>query len=209
MTQARLAGLGAVVFGGLALVATFVQNSPGGTFHPSHVARYLESGHRAAVFVATYLAWIAVVGLLVLLAELRAAISDSRRAAIFWALCVSGAAAWTAGWAVSSIVPMTMAYGGSDVTVPDGVAYAISVGGWIVIAGGIVLIGCALLALTLGSSTLPAWVRWSTLVGAIAALAALAYFPFFLFCVWAVVVGAWLLVAQRDRAARPAPASAG
>ena len=43
--------------------------------------------------------------------------------------------------------------------------------------------------------------RWSTLVAGIAALAGIAWFPFFLVYIWAIVVGAWLIVADRE----PAP----
>jgi hypothetical protein len=200
VTKGRFAGLGATAFGLLGFLATVVQDPPGGTYHASNVARFVDSGHRPAVFAGTYLAWIAIVGLLLLLAKLRTAISDGGRASVFWGLSVAGAAAWVAGWSLSSIAPIAMGFGGKAVVIPAGVVYALVAGGWVVIAGGAALIGCALLALTVAPSTLPAWVRWSTLAAAVAALAALAYLPFFLVYLWAVVMGVWLLAGERGTA---------
>jgi hypothetical protein len=207
MKQGRLAGLGGVAFGVLAFAAVQIGNGPGGNYSASDVAKFVERGHRPAVFVSVYLAWLAVIGLLLLLARLRSAITDKSRASIFWALSVAGAAVWVAGWALGLMVPIAMAYGGKGVVIPSGVIYLMSAGGWVVAAGGAVLVGCALLVLTLARSALPGWVRWFTFVAALAAVTAMAWFPFFLFYIWAIVIGLWLLVAERATTLAPAPAA--
>jgi hypothetical protein len=205
--ERQAAGAGALAFGILTFVAVMLESSPGGTFKTSHVADYVKSGHRPAVFAATYLALLGIVGLAVLLTWLRSQLGEGTRSAVFWFLGVAGAGAWVAGWGVTSAVPMVMAYGGKQVTLPPTVTYALSTGGWAVTAGGAALVGLALLALTIAPSSLPAWVRWSTLVAGIAALAAYAWFPFFLVYLWAVVIGVWLLVGQREAAVQPAAAT--
>jgi len=207
MTQGRIAGLGGVAFGILAFAAVQIGNGPGGNYSASDVAKFVERGHRPAAFASVYLLWLAVVGLLLLLARLRVAIADKKRASIFWALSVAGAAVWVVGWALGLTVPIAMAYGGKGVVIPSGVIYLMSAGGWVVAAAGAVLVGCALLALTLGPSALPAWVRWFTLVAALAAVTAIAWFPFFLFYLWAIVIGLWLLVAERGTTLTPVPAA--
>jgi hypothetical protein len=70
-------------------------------------------------------------------------------------------------------------------------------------AGGM-LLGCALITFAAGPVAVPGWVRWSTLVAGIAGLAAIAWFPFFVVYVWAIVLGLWLLVADRGHATAPA-----
>src|SRR3982074_1601817 len=46
---------------------------------------------------------------------------------------------------------------------------------------------------------LPTWLRWLTLIAAIAAFAGLAYFPLILVLLWGVIVGLWLLIAHTER----------
>jgi hypothetical protein len=41
--------------------------------------------------------------------------------------------------------------------------------------------------------TLPAWIRWTTLVAGVAGIAAIVWFPFFLVYIWAIVVGVALV----------------
>lgn len=207
MNRGQIAGLGAVAFGALTFAALMLENAPGGTFQPSHVAGYVASGHRPAVFVATYLVLLAMVGLALLLTWLRDALPEGSRSSIFSMLSMAGMGAWIAGWGVGATVPMVMGYGGAQVTVPATITYALATGGWAVMAGGAALIGLALLTLTLAPSALPGWARWSTLVAGIAALAAYAWFPFFLFYIWSVVIGLWLLVSQRSRAPQRIPAA--
>ena len=60
------------------------------------------------------------------------------------------------------------------------------------------LVGFALIALTLGSGkALPGWLRWLTLVAGVLALTSLAFFTFFLFLAWSFVIGVWLLFSKR------------
>jgi hypothetical protein len=207
VNRGQIAGIGAVAFGALTFAALMLENAPGGTFNASHVAGYVRSGHRPAVFVSTYLALLGMVGLALLLTWLRGALPQGSRASIFSMLGVAGMGTWIAGWGVGAAVPMVMGYGGAQVTVSPTVTYLLATGGWAVMAGGAALIGFALLTLTIAPSALPAWARWSTLVAGIAALAAYAWFPFFLFYIWSVVIGLWLLVSQRSHAPQPISAA--
>ncbi len=207
VNRGQIAGIGAVAFGALTFAALLLENAPGGTFNAARVAGYVERGHRPAVFVATYLALLAMVGLALLLTWLRDALPVGSRSSIFSTLSVAGMGTWIAGWGVGAVVPMVMGYGGAQVTVSPTTTYMLATGGWAVMAGGAALIGFALLVLTIAPSALPAWTRWSTLIAAIAALAAYAWIPFFLFYVWSVVIGLWLLVSQRGTSRQPIPAT--
>ena len=66
-----MAGCGGVGFGVLFFAAMMVGNPPGGNYSASDIAGYVASGHRVAVFSSVYLAILAVVGLIALLAGLR------------------------------------------------------------------------------------------------------------------------------------------
>jgi hypothetical protein len=102
-------------------------------------------------------------------------------------------------------VPAALAFsGGHPFTLTSGTVYTFCEAGFAVMYGaGGVLLGAALIAFAAGPVAAPSWVRWSTLVAGIAGLAALAWFPFFLVYIWAIVVGAWLIVADREPAAVP------
>jgi hypothetical protein len=158
------------------------------------------------VFAAADMTLLGIVGLLFLLARLREAIGDPARSSVFWALSVTGVGTFAAGWALHMVVPVSMAYGGSSVTVSPIVTYVFAEGGYIVLSAGAILIGLALLVLVLGRAALPGWVRGITIVGAIGAVAAPAFFPFGLFFLWALAIGIWFLVAREAPAAAPATA---
>jgi hypothetical protein len=206
MRRGTLAGVGALVFAVLTFVGAMIDNGPGGTYKQSDVEKYVRHSHHAAVFIGLYLALIGAVGLVVLLARLREAIADETRARVFWGLGIAGACAMVAGWAMHSAVPIAMAYGGKDVTVSPTVTFVFNEGGWAVLTAGAILIGLGLLTLVLGQVTLPAWVRWFTLVGAAGAVTAPAFFPFALFFIWALVIGIWLIAADRAPSAAPSTA---
>jgi hypothetical protein len=58
-----------------------------------------------------------------------------------------------------------------------------------------------LIAFVIGARTLvPAWLRWSTLVGGLAAVVSLAFFPSVLVLLWGIVMGIWLLAEGREPA---------
>lgn len=69
-----------------------------------------------------------------------------------------------------------------------------------------VLLGFTLIALMLGAPTiLPGWVRWLTVVAAVAGIATPAFFPILVVFIWAIVIGVWLLVTGGRPAVRSAP----
>jgi hypothetical protein len=206
MSKSWVAGLGAIAFVVLTIAASFIDNGPGGTYKASDVAKYLERGHRPAVFASAFVMLLGITALLFLLARLREVIADARWSSVFWGLSVAGAGAFLAGWALHMAVPVAMAYGGESVKVAPPVAYVISEAGFLVLAAGAALIGVALLALVGAGVELPRWVRGVTVVGAIGALAALAWFPFVLFFLWALVVGIWLIATRPAPSVAPIPA---
>jgi hypothetical protein len=202
MKRSSLAGVGALAFGVLLIVGLVVENAPGGSYSATDVADYVRSGHRPLVFVALYLGALGVVGLVFLLARLRAAIADQAPASVFWGLGLTAAGAITAGYALTAAVPIAMGYGGKGVTLDAPVTYVFSESGWAIMTGGCILLGSALLTFARTAVSVPGWVRWSTVVAGLAAIASAAWFPLALLILWALAIGIWLL------AARPAPTAA-
>lgn len=198
-----LAGIGGVVFTVLFVVATIVSTPLGGTYKASDVTDYLARGHRPAVIVALYLALIAVAGLILFLARFRPAVQGPW-GTLYWSASVGAATLMLAGYSIALSPSLIVAYGGSAVAPSPPLGYDLAEIGWVVAYGaGGTLLGLALLTLVLASAGLRAWVRWSGLVAAVAAIASPAWFPFFVVLLWVLVVGVWLLVA--DRATDPAP----
>ena len=196
--RSLVAGIGAVAFGVLPIVAFMVANPPGGTYKASDVADFIAKGHRPAVFLSVYLFLLSAVGLLLLLARLRESIADGSRATIFWGFSVAAVSAWLVGYAIAVTPSVALAFSGGKLhTLSAPVAYTFSETGWAAMYGaGGLLLGCALVTFASGAVTLPAWIRWTTLVAGIAALAALAWFPFFLVYIWAIVIGVALVVIE-------------
>jgi hypothetical protein len=204
MTGSRtLAGLGSIAFGVLMFVAILVASPPGGTYSAKDAADYIAKGHRAAVIISLYLLMLALLGLVLALAYLRQFVSDRNLGSVFWGTGIAAAASFAVAWCVIISVPLAIAFGGSAVTIaPEGV-YTFSEVGWAILIGaGAFLLGISLVTLMLGSrGTLPAWVRWTTLVAGLGGIAGLAYFPFFLILIWGLVAGIWLLATGRSSAA--------
>lgn len=200
MKRISAGGAGALAFLVLLVVAMVIANPPGGKYTATDVTKYLRSGHRPAVIIGLYLMGLACVGLLFLLRRLRDAIVGPR-ATVFWGLSVAGAVGILAGFGLVASVPIAMGVGGSAVTIAPTVAYTIVEMGWSVLAGaGFLLVGLALLTFALGPTALPAWLRWSTLVGGLAFAAGLAWFPLPIVGLWLLVIGIWLLTSERGTA---------
>lgn len=212
MSQSRGAGLGGIAFGILAFGALIVANVPGGNYKASDVTKYLAHGHRPAVFVGAYLTLLAAVGLLLLLAQLRASIDGARASSIFWGLAIGAAAAWIAGFMIIASPVFALSFSGgklsaSAFSAPTVYTFAEAGFGVMYGAGGL-LLGAALLTFVLARARVAAWVRWSIALAGVAAIAALAWFPFFLVLLWALVLGVWTLATSRQQtrhvAAQPA-----
>jgi hypothetical protein len=198
-----VAGLGAIAFSVLTLVAFVVANPPGGTYKASEAADYVVKGHRPAVFVSALLAMLAVLGLICLLAQLRDAIRvapDHQLAGlVFWGAGMAAAACFAVGWGVVLAAAAAHAYGGSGLAIAPAVTYlAAEIGVVIIFGPAAMLLGFALIILVLNSRpALPAWLRWLTLLAGVAGIASPVYFPFFLVEIWGIVIGVWLLVGGR------------
>lgn len=200
---AVFAGVGGIAFGVLTVVALAVENPPGGTYAVSDSVHYVAKGHRVAVLVSVYLALLAVLGLILLLAYLRDAISvlpeKHHLARIFWATGLTAAASFAVGIVIEATAALAHLYGGHHLVVAPNITYLISETGAVVFLGcGGILMGFSLIALIVGSgATLPGWLRGVTLIAGLGGIASLAFFPFFLVVIWAIVIGVWLLAAGR------------
>lgn len=141
---------------------------------------------------------IAVVGLVLLLARLRATIEGTRET-LFWGFSIAAAASWLVGYALVIATPAALAFSGGKLSasaISPQTGFVFSEAGYAVMYGaGGILLGVALATFVIGRAAVPAWVRWSTAVATVCALAALAWFPFFIVYLWAIVVGLWTLLA--------------
>ena len=196
------AGVGAIAFGLLTIVAVFVANAPGGNYSASSVTDYLAHGHRVAAIVVTQLALLGILGLICLLEQLRDTISigpaSKRAGTIVWGTGLAAAAAFAIGWGVLGGQVIAHLEGGSPIVIPPAVTYLISEIGVVFIFGcGAALLGLALIVLMLNSrTTLPTWLRRLTLFAGLCGIAGLAYFTFFVLMIWGIVVGTWYLATR-------------
>jgi hypothetical protein len=204
MSRSWFAGVCGIAFAVLTFGGALIDSGPGGTYKASDVAKYLESGHRPVIFVATYMALLGILAFFVLFAWLRTRIVDPTQSSVFWGLSVAGAAVFIAGWALHTAVPIAIGYGGKSVVVGPTVTFVFNEGGYFVLSAGAVMIGLALFMLVFGRVALPGWVRVITGIGAVGAVTSAAFFPFGLFYIWALVIGIWLLVARPTPSATPA-----
>ena len=200
-----IAGVGALAFSVLSFTALTLVNSPGGGYAESTVTDYLAAGHFPVVLLGLCLGLLGVVGLLCLLSYLRELIGtgadEQQLGNVFWGTGVASAACFAVGWGFVAGQPVAHAEAGSVLAIPPTVTHLISeTGGSVLIYGaGSMLLGLALAILFIRPAGLPTWLRWLTLVAAIAAFAGLAFFTFYLVLLWGVVVGLWLLIANRRR----------
>ena len=205
-----IAGVGALAFSVLSFTASILVNNPGGGYDESTVTQYLAPGHFPVELVGLCLGLLGVVGLLTLLSYLRelmgAGGNQQQLGNVFWGTGVASAACFAVGWGFIAGQPVAHAEAGTVLVVAPTVTHLISeTGGSVMIFGsGSMLLGLALVILFIKPATLPAWLRWLTLVAAIAGFAGLAFFPFVLVLLWGVVVGLWLLMANRKEQARRA-----
>ena len=200
------AGLGGIAFSVLTFVAVTVSNAPGGNYSASQVATYLSRGHRVAQIVVFHLALLGLLGLIVLLAQLREAMGvdgNTRAGRIVWGAGVASVASFAVGWGIIGGQVVAHLEGGSAISVSPALTYLISELGVMFIFGcGAILLGFALIVLMLNSrGILPAWLRWLTLVCGIAGVAGLAFFTFFVLLLWGIAMGVWLVLTGRHAAA--------
>jgi hypothetical protein len=201
------AGIGAVAFAVLPVIGMFLANPPGGSYSVHDSVKYAAKGHHTAVFVSVYFVLAGAIGLVVLLSRLRESIGG-RFASVFWGLGVGGAAVYVAGYALVAALPVALTYGGanSGLTTTPSLTYILSESGWAIMFGaGCTLIGAALVTFAFASPTVPAWVRWTALVAGICGIASVAWFPYFVMALWALVIGVWLIAADRGTVGATAP----
>ncbi len=208
-SRAAIAGLAALAFSVLTIISLLVGGPPGGTYSAHDAAKYVAGGHHAAVFVASYLALLAVFALVLLLAYFRDVIFAApvwpSAGRIFWGTGLCAAASLAVGFLVIYGVGIAHAYGGKRVVSSPVVTYLlVEVGSAAVWGAGAVLLGIALLVLAWASRVaFPMWLRVATVIGAIGGLAGFAFFPSGLVIIWGVVVGVWLLLSGRRLDAEP------
>ena len=198
----------------LTVVAMVVVGAPGGSYAEADAAAYVKIGHFPLVVLSGYMAVLAVVGLICLLAYLRQVIAAepdrSLAASIFWGTGLASAASFAVGWGLVTGIALAAAEGGtggSVPSVPPATTYVLSDTFLNVIFGsGGIMLGFALIALMLGSRGIfPAWVRWVSLVLGVLALTAPFFFSAPAVPLWGIVVGVWLLIARPGAPVRTEP----
>ena len=194
MRDRKLAGIGAIIFGGLFIPGMIFGNVPGGDYDAGDVADFVASGHRTNVYISIALMALAVVGLLLVTAYLSGTyFGEGVSGRIAWGTGLLAAAALIIGLGVAYTPAMSLAVGGGPSIDPE-VSYTIMQAGLGVMffVGGIML-GVSLLALAIGGHAAPTWVRAvSGLVGLLA-LFSIMFFPFFAVLLWGLIIGIWLL----------------
>lgn len=201
-----LAGVGGIVFSVFTFAAVVITNAPGGGYREAAATDFVATAHLPAVMFSVLLAMLGVLGLICMFAYLREALSATPAnrvaASIFWGVGLVAAAAFAVGWGVAAAGPLGHTEGGSQVSITPSVTYLISQTGASIIVGiGVMVMGLALIVLVLASrETLPAWLRWFTLIAGVLALASYAYFPAPAVLVWGIVAGVWLIATRRELA---------
>jgi hypothetical protein len=203
-SRPALAGVAALAFSVLTLVGLLVSSPPGGSYSAHDAAKYIASGHHAAVFVSAYLLLFGTFGLIWLLAYLREigfVSSDAMTARLFWGSGICAAASLAVGWSLMLGVAMSTAFGGHSVTLAPNVTYVIvEVGSAAVWGAGAFLLGLALIALSIAASAVfPAWLRAATAIAGIGGITGVAFFPTGLLILWGIAIGLWLVFAAQRR----------
>ena len=205
--RARGAGVGAVAFGVMTLAATFLSDSPGGSYSASDVSTYLSRGDRPTQLISFFLAIFAIPGLVCVLAHFRdtlAATPERRRAAsIVWGTGLAAAACFAIGWGVDGGQIFAHWEGGSAIIVPAPITYLISEIGVVFVFGcGAMLLGFALITLAISSrALLSRKMRGLVLVLGLCGVAGLAWATFFVMLLGIAGVGGWFLARGRAETA--------
>ncbi|HET6850466.1 MAG TPA: hypothetical protein VFH74_16530 [Gaiellales bacterium] len=203
LTASRWPGVGALGFAVLWIAGVILASPPGGNYSAKDLQDFTASGHRTAVVIGMALSLIGVVGLLMLVTELRRmAAGGGNDAGFAWAAGLVSAAGFAIGTVLIDTVPMGLANGGRPI--PASVTYMFTQTGFAAAWGiGGTFLAVTLLALSVrGSAALPTWLRWFTVVAGVIGLFSLAFFPFFILVLWALVAGIWLLVSARSTVER-------
>jgi hypothetical protein len=215
MTQSdrRIAGVGGVAFTALTVAAMASAKTPGGTYSAADIADYVAKDHQKGVVLGLGLALLSVLGLLLLLVGLRERLAEGSFVAnVFSTTSLVSIVAFAIGWAAWLGPPLAIAIGGSrSVIIDPTVTYVVlQIGGVIIFGVAGIFLGLTLITLMLGSgSTLPAWLRWFTLVIGALALGSMAWLPFFPLLLWGLVIGTWLIVSSgKAEAEAPVPQAA-
>jgi hypothetical protein len=211
MTRRSLgAGIGALAFGAMTLVATFLADTPGGGYARSQVVTYLSHGDRVSQLLAFFLAVCAIPGLILALAHIRDAVaSDPERrlaASLVWGSGIAAAACFAVGWGIDGGQLFAHIEGGAPIVIPAPMTYLLSeVGVVLVFGSGAMLLGFALITLVVSSrGLLPTWLRSLTLVFGLCGVAGLAWATYFVLLFGMAVIGVWLIAAGRPGVARVA-----
>jgi len=201
--ERRLAGVCGFVFAVTTMAAFILANPPGGKFHAGDVADFVAQSHRTAVIASLYLMLLSAVSLLGLGVYLRrAAFGDSGSGRLFTGLVVAAATSFFAGWTLV-VTPAAAQSIGDAPTIDPGVAYTFMQAGFgVMLVGGGLMLGAALLTLAVAGRHEPAWLRGFAAVAGIGGLATPAFFPFFLVLLFGLVAGIWILASGRSPAAQ-------
>ncbi len=209
MRRQTLAGVGAIGFAVLSLVAFSLAQPPGGTYKASDVAKYVAHGHRPAVFISLYVMLLAVIGLVIAITRLRAMLPADWSQTTFQSIGLIAAGSLLVGFALVGTVPTALSVGGGSSIDPRLTYMFTEAGDAVLFGAAFVILGAALVLLAARAAAMPVWLRVVTVIAGIGGLAAPAFFPMFLVLIWALVVGIWFLAVPRSEPTfAPVPANA-
>jgi hypothetical protein len=204
------AGVGGIGFTLLFAAGAMVASTPGGSYSEKDMADYVAKGHQTSILIASVLALLGVLGLLLLVTGLRERVGPgSFLSDVYAGTSLVAVAGFAIGWLAWLAVPLAKTIGGSAVVVDPRIGYVIlQVGGVVVFGVGGIFLGVTLIALFLGSrGALAGWLRWLTLVVGVLGLASMAWLPFFPLLLWGLVAGIWLVSAGRSGPTEPQAAA--
>jgi len=209
--ERRLAGVGGVAFA-VSLAVGFTLFGPkGGSYSAAEIDSFVAQTS-GSVIISIALFVISVTGLVVLIAYLSGASSDTGRGGqVSWATSLLAAAAFLIGWGIYLAPSGSIGSGGP--TIDPGISYLFTSAGMVILFGvGGVALGVTLFTLAMAGPVTPAWVRAISGLAGISALLTWPFLvalqwspnqwlpgPFYLVILWGLVIGIWLLITP-DRA---------
>jgi hypothetical protein len=191
----------------VALVVGFTFFGPrGGSYTASSMANFIGQSSTNMI-ISIYLFGASTIGLLVLMAYLTETfMSGGSHIRLTWGASTLAAGSFLIGWSLY-FAPFTSIISGGPAIDPA-ITYTFVNAGFVVLFGaGGMLLGIALLMLTMLGSAAPTWVRALNALGGLAALLSWAFLlaskwsasqwfpiPFYIVLLWGLVIGVWLLI---------------
>jgi len=215
----RFAGVGGIAFA-VSLVVGFTFFGPkGGHYSAAEIANFVAQSSTTIIF-SIYLFAVSIIGLIVLMAYLSdTCFGAGRHDQMVWGTSLLAAASFLIGWGLYLALSTAVIAGGP--AIDPAISYTFVSAGLVVLFGvSGILLGIALLTLTIGGHAAPRWVRAFSGLAGLSALFSWAFLlaskwspnqwlpvPFYVVVLWGLIIGVWLLVSS-PRADAPTTATA-